>query len=114
MDAPAKQINWHYETLPDQTKKALDFLSGEKWLKKSKWYLAGGTALALQVGNRKSLDLDFFTKEKNFDEKKLLAQFLENKDWITNVEEKNTIYGTLLKTKVSFIAYPFFVPKQEP
>ena len=62
MDAPAKQINWHYETLPSQTKKALDFLSGEKWMKKSKWYLAGGTALALQVGHRKSFDLDFFTE----------------------------------------------------
>ena len=64
MDTSSQELNWHYETLPRKTKKALDFLSGEKWLKESKWYLAGGTALALQVGNRKSLDLDFFT-EKN-------------------------------------------------
>ena len=114
MDAPAKQINWHYETLPSQTKKALDFLSGEKWMKKSKWYLAGGTALALQVGHRKSFDLDFFTEEKNFNEKRLISNFADNKDWKTEVEEKNTIYGQLLKSKISFIAYPFFVPKQEP
>ena len=34
------------------------------------WYLAGGTALALQVGHRRSVDLDFFTKKKVFNEKK--------------------------------------------
>lgn len=70
MDTTTQQINRHYETLPSQTKRALDFLSGEKWLKESRWYLAGGTALALQAGHRKSFDLDFFTEEKNFDEKK--------------------------------------------
>src|SRR3989344_324697 len=113
MDTASQQVNWHYETLSNQTKKALDFLSGEKWLKESKWYLAGGTALALQVGNRKSVDLDFFTEEKNFNEKQLLAHFADNKNWQTDVEDKNTIYGQLLKSKISFIAYPFFVPRQE-
>ncbi len=109
-----QEMQWHYETLPHQTKKALDFLSREEWLKKSRWYLAGGTALALQAGNRKSLDLDFFTEEKDFDEKELIARFGGNNDWATEVERKNTIYGKLLGAKVSFIAYPFFVPKQEP
>ncbi len=113
MDSSAQQIKWHYETLPGRTKKALDFFSEQKWLKKSKWYLAGGTALALQDGNRKSLDLDFFTMEKDFDEKKLTARFIGNKDWQIEMEEKNTIYGSLFKAKVSFIAYPFFIPKQE-
>lgn len=109
-----KQIEWHFETLPKETRRALDFLSKESWLKIGKWYLAGGTALALQVGNRKSLDLDFFIEEKDFDEKKLITRFLSNKDWETEVEEKNTVYGQLLGAKVSFIAYPFFVPKQKP
>lgn len=109
----SQEINWHYETLPRKTKKALDFLSEEKWLKKSDWYLAGGTALALYTGHRKSLDLDFFTQKKDFDEKKLLIQFINNKDWEISVEEKNTIYGELFKAKVSFISYPFFIPKLE-
>ena len=114
MDTPAQQINWRYETLPDRTKKALDFLSKQEWLKKSHWYLAGGTALSLQMGHRKSFDLDFFTGENNFDEKQLMARFADNKDWQTEVEDTNTVYGQLLQSKVSFIAYPFFVPKQEP
>ena len=114
MDTFAKKsVNWHFETLPAETKKALDFLSKEKWLEKSSWYLAGGTSLALQVGNRKSYDLDFFTTDKNFDEKKLLANFIENTDWQTDVEEKNTIYGALYGAKISFIAYPFFLPQQD-
>lgn len=113
MDTSSKElIKWHYETLPRKTKKALDFLSKEKWLKKSEWYLAGGTALALQAGNRKSYDLDFFSVERDFDGKKLLANFIKKSNWKTDIEEKNTIYGELFGAKISFIAYPFFVPDQ--
>src|SRR3989338_8851725 len=111
MDTASQQVNWHYETLPNQTKKALDFLSGEKWLKESKWYLAGGTALALQVGNRKSVDLDFFTTQGNFEPIEVTDNFLNNKDWSPEINKKNTIYGKLLGAKMSFIAYPFFIPK---
>ena len=113
MDSSAQKLNWHYETLPRKTERALDFLSKDKWLKKSKFYLAGGTALALQVGNRKSFDLDFFTEKKDFNGKKLIAHFSDNKDWIIEVEDRNTIYAKLLGAKVSFIAYPFFIPKQK-
>ncbi len=113
MDTSTQKLNWHYESLPYRAKKALDFLSKEKWLKGSSWYLAGGTALALQAGNRKSFDLDFFTEKKDFNEKKLLANFLQNKDWKTDIMEENTVYGELFKAKVSFIAYPFFIPKQK-
>lgn len=52
MEASSKQIDWHLEILPREARKALDFLSTQKWLKGSHWYLAGGTALALQVGHR--------------------------------------------------------------
>jgi predicted nucleotidyltransferase component of viral defense system len=109
-----KQINFHFEILPRATKKALDFLSGQKWFKKSDWYLAGGTALTLQAGQRVSVDLDFFTKLKDFSEEGLIDNFIGNKDWRTDINKKNTVYGTLFKAKVSFIAYPFFIPKQKP
>jgi predicted nucleotidyltransferase component of viral defense system len=113
MDTNVTKLNWHRETLPKKTREALDYLSGEEWLGKSGWYLAGGTALALQAGHRKSYDLDFFTEQKNFDEKKLLGRLLSSNNWKASIEEKNTIFGELLETKVSFIAYPFFVPGQE-
>jgi len=112
MDVASEKIEWHFKTLPSYTKKALDFLSLQNWLKESNWYLAGGTALALSAGHRKSLDLDFFNTQKDIDNNDLLNNFFENKNWSTGLNKKNTIYGELLGAKVSFIAYPFFAPKQ--
>lgn len=112
MDINSKVTQWHYETLPKETKQALDFLSTQKWLEDSNWYLAGGTALSLQCGNRKSYDLDFFTTEKFFDSKKLLINFINNKNWLTDIASDDTVYGELFKAKISFIAYPFFRPKE--
>lgn len=114
MDTSAKkQLELHFDILPRATKKALDFLAGQDWLKNTHWYLAGGTALALQEGIRKSVDLDFFLELKDFDNDELLNNFAENNDWQVSINKKNTIYGELFKAKVSFIAYPFFIPKQE-
>lgn len=114
MDAVSKkQIDVNLEILPPKTKKAFVFLSEQNWLSKSKWYLAGGTALALQSGFRKSVDLDFFNTQKNIDNNDLLHNLLKNREWNTTLNKKNTIYGELFGAKISFIAYPFFVPKQE-
>lgn len=108
------QMNLHFETLPQETKNALDFLSEKDWLKNSSWYLAGGTALALNVGNRKSYDLDFFTQEKDFKNEDILSNFYGINEWEVTMDRKNTIYGELFGAKVSFITYPFFIPKEEP
>jgi len=107
-----KQINPEFSILPRATKKAIDFLSKQIWLKNTNWCLDGGTALALQAGNRKSVDLDFFTGDKDFNANNLLIHFLENKKWKTTIKEEGTIYGELFGAKISFIAYPYFVPKQ--
>ena len=111
--ASRKQIESNFNILPSARKKAFVFLSEQAWLNKSVWYLAGGTALALQVGNRKSVDLDFFTAEKDFDTAELLSNFLGNNNWETTINSKNTVYGELSKAKISFISYPFFIPKQD-
>ena len=114
MDASSKQIDWHLEVLPRQARKALDFLSNQAWLKRSPWYMAGGTALALQTGHRGSVDLDFFTQKDNFRNAAVLRHFLSNPNWKTNINEEGTIYGEFFKAKVSFIAYPLFKPAQLP
>jgi hypothetical protein len=109
--ASEKLLN--FGILPPQTKKAFDFLSSQNWLNDSGWYLAGGTALALQADHRKSFDLDFFSIERKFDTKKVLEKFSNNQDWKTSFDEENTVYGELYGAKVSFIAYSLFVPDAE-
>lgn len=99
--------------MPRETKYALDFLSAQSWLKTSKWYLAGGTALALYFGHRKSVDLDFFLPEKDFSGEQLIEK-LEAGDWHADVFKEGTIYGHLENAKISFIAYPFFQPRKDP
>ncbi len=113
MDAPSqKQITWHIKILPPPTNKALDFLSAQSWLKKSAWYLAGGTALALQAGHRSSVDLDFFTSKGNFHAPSLLRHFKTN--WKTTSLEEGTVYGELFRAKVSFLSNPLFEPSLPP
>lgn len=89
--------------LPD-TLRALKLVSQIALLKKS--YLAGGTALALHLGHRISVDLDFFTQEE-FDEKILsqdLKQFPEFKEegvaW-------RTVWGKIAETKFSLFYYKY-------
>jgi hypothetical protein len=101
---------WHTEILPRDTKRALDFLSRQKWLKRSRWYLAGGTALALYAGHRKSLDLDFFSPRTSFLPGTVTRNFRSG-DWVSDVFKEGTIYGRIFGAKISFIAYPFFMPK---
>ena len=110
MDSSSKKIVWHHNALPQKTAIALEYLAKKDWLNNSGWYLAGGTALALQVGYRRSVDLDFFTGASEIDNVELLKNLKTNGNWLTDVDKEGTIYGELLNAKVSFISYPFFKP----
>lgn len=73
----------------------------------TKWfYLAGGTATALWLGHRISVDLDFFT-QKSFDSKKLQAKLKK----LGNLEVENISEGTFNSvfegTTLSFFIYPY-------
>lgn len=105
-----RDLNANLNILPKEINIALDFLAGQDWLKNKNWYLAGGTALALQAGHRKSFDLNFFNTEGVFDNIALVQNFSGIKEWEMTINKENTIYGKLFNAKVSFIAYPFFVP----
>lgn len=103
-----KRLDLHFDALPSATQKALKLFSNFSWLKRSRWYLAGDTALALQVGHRQSVDLDFFTSASRFAELELERKLFATGQWKTTLRQAGTIYGELLGAKVSFIAYPFF------
>ena len=77
------------------------------FIEKYGFYLAGGTALALQIGHRDSLDFDFYT-EKKFDSQKLREEFDKR---FEKVQEIYIAEGTLgLEVDgigVSFFKYPY-------
>lgn len=100
-------MNWHLSALPPATIRALQYCAEQAWLKRSRWYLAGGTALALQIGHRRSVDLDFFIQQKKFLSRQLVGRLPDN-IWQGDIVTDDTIYGKLYKAKISFIAYPFF------
>ncbi len=104
-----EQSTFHFEALPSRTKSALESFSKMPLFNEEGWYLAGGTALALQVGHRQSVDLDFFTSKKEFDDLKLERTLLNTENWDTTSKDTGTLYGEYLGAKASFIAYPFFV-----
>jgi|SRR3989338_10361139 len=100
------------EILPAKTRRAFRELAKSPLLAGSRWYLAGGTALALQAGHRQSVDLDFFTQAKSFDIPEWERKLLATDNWETTHRAEGTLYGTFFGAKVSFIVYPFFVPSQ--
>lgn len=76
------------------------------------FYLVGGTALALQLDHRSSIDIDLFS-QNNFQNEKIINHIVANAfvfDVKFNFE--NTIIGFIEKVKVDFIrhGYPFVNP----
>jgi predicted nucleotidyltransferase component of viral defense system len=106
----SKSENLVFDILSKTTVRAFEKCSQMSFFSHNSWYLAGGTALALQTGHRQSVDLDFFTKEKTFNEKKAEEYMNEYGEWITNSVSDGTLYGEFLGAKISLIAYPFFTP----
>ena len=71
----------------------------------SHYYLAGGTALSLILGHRKSVDLDYFIN-KPIDTERLKSQVLEvfNSSKVEIIfQEKDTLWVSIDGVKISFI-----------
>lgn len=107
----SKELFLH--TLPPETQSAFKKFQGFNYLRNPDWYLAGGTALALQTGHRQSVDLDFFTMQADFDRSVLERQLVQLGGWSTTFQEPGTLYGELDGAKVSFIANVSFSPSAE-
>lgn len=99
-DAPA----WHEETLSNTVKATLRELNDRSLL--NSFYLAGGTALALRFGHRRSVDLDFFS-EQGFDPDDLIQGLLGMEHLAVVSTETGTLHVTIRGVKVSFLAYRY-------
>jgi hypothetical protein len=72
----------------------------------SDFILAGGTNLALQLGHRKSVDLDLFPAT-SFDALQLKEYLMEKYRFFPQVVVENTVKGVMDDIKVDIIAYQY-------
>ncbi len=98
----------HLDALPEVTRKAFLQCAEISFFSRGGWYLAGGSALALQTGHRRSIDLDFFTAKESFNQKKAEETLSVSGTWKTSNSSQGTLYGEFNGAKISLIAYPFF------
>jgi len=95
---------WHRKVIPASTEATLCALRDAHLL--DRFYLAGGTGLALHFGHRLSLDLDFFAEE-HFDEESLLQQVQTVEGFALVAKAPHTLHVTIKNTKVSFLGYTY-------
>lgn len=92
------------QTLGENTERVLEKIATSGVLKH--FYLAGGTALALELGHRKSEDLDWFSAEQFLSDgiKKKLSELGA---FQLIGEEEGTIHGVLDEVRISFLRYDY-------
>jgi len=103
---------WHREVITEGVERTLRDLQRTSVLQN--FYLAGGTGLALHIGYRRSIDLDFFSRDP-FDPEAVLGK-AESLDGLRVLSKDfETLHLTLGDTKVSFLGYryPVLFPYEE-
>lgn len=70
------------------------------------FYLVGGTALALKLGHRNSIDIDLFTQNE-FDDVQLVENILEKHKIKLVYNRKNTIICAINEIKTDFIRHNY-------
>ncbi len=69
-----------------------------------RYYLAGGTALALQTGIRESFDFDFFVQTE-FDENLLIQELEEIGELEVTACRKGTVHAILNNVQITFLHF---------
>ena len=95
----------HFEVLTDAQKKALSRFSSV--LGKTDFYLAGGTALALQIGHRMSKDFDWFIPRLGEIETLLTMLQTAEIEFVVTSTNLETCYLLIDTVQVSFFGYDY-------
>lgn len=94
----------HIQTVERATFKLLENIMGDMSLQS--FALAGGTALALYLGHRKSIDIDMFTGQ-DFDVPILRDHLVKEYGFKEDVIDKQTLKGFIDDIKVEFLGYRY-------
>ncbi|MFA6585533.1 MAG: nucleotidyl transferase AbiEii/AbiGii toxin family protein, partial [Candidatus Paceibacterota bacterium] len=94
----------HYETLDEKRRALLPALDAFK----QEFYLAGGTALALQIGHRVSVDFDFFT-EQDFETEEVYERVQKAFGQVSRTQESPRTLAILVQddVRISFMGYHY-------
>lgn len=99
----------HEEVLTDDQRGALAVLAQRGLL--SRFYLVGGTAAALHMGHRLSIDFDLFCNEP-FDRAKIAEQLTATLPLTITFNRGTTIQGQLNRVRFAFVQYPYPLIRQ--
>jgi hypothetical protein len=99
-----KEDMWHRAVVNPEVEHTLRDLYQNSLV--TPFYLAGGTGLALHLGHRRSVDLDFFSRE-SFNEEALLQKIQSLREFSLVAKEPGTLHAHIGGIKVSFLAYAY-------
>jgi len=104
-------MSLHPNILTTRQRRALHLLAPE--LTTAGFYLAGGTCLAIRLGHRRSMDLDWFTGTA-FDDPLLLARRLQRAGvpFVIDRIDAGSLLGRVAGVRVSLLEYSY--PMLEP
>lgn len=104
----------HWEALTSKTQDVLHLIGKLEFI--NRFYLAGGTGLALHFGHRFSVDLDFFSADVDSvgpDERSVLRSILEDPTLFITYDKDSTFVANWHNVGVSFFRlnlYPLVTP----
>ena len=101
---PLSMLNTDPKIILPETLALLQSLQADPQL--NDFLLVGGTALALQIGHRFSVDLDLFTAEA-FAEQSLLDHLNQRYAFRSGMTRKGTLVGTIDGVKTDFITHAY-------
>jgi hypothetical protein len=94
----------HLEILSSEQLELLPILAQFK----REYYLVGGTAIALHIGHRESIDFDLF-KASSIRKKDLYSK-LKNLDYKVSFADYNQVNMNAKGVKITFFSFPYKVP----
>ena len=99
-------MSWHPECLEAEQRTVLGQLGTH--MTRREFYLAGGTAVALRLGHRRSLDLDWFTGVRIAEPLRLAAQMRdEGFAFETAQVDRGTLHGAISGVRLSLLEYRY-------
>lgn len=105
----------HWEALTEETRQAFDLVARLPFI--GRFYLAGGTGLALHLGHRFSVDLDLFSPDADTvgpDMRAVLREALDDPALVIAHDKDATFAATWHGVGISFFRLSFYPLIQQP